>query len=686
LCALKTGNTHTHGHGRAHGHREKKSKENRYLLRINHLSRQNCNNQRRKILGILYLIDSQTDGDEVKLRFYDASSEKVREFRDGDYRPHFLIPYPLSQEDKHSVERIVGKVSTVKKREIFADKMKTLAKIEIKNPANTERFGKMFKKSWESEIEFSHGYAYDHGLVFGSPHIPQGKRLALVSNVPEEQASRFRKTFAGVKKTDPPKYNMLEYWFNLLHQPIPRVKPELLGMTEDTTPEKYYHTFMLSRIANLPVPQAYSSKRVSEWIKSIIYTYFRGNKILIPTSKELRRGRKVKRSVPGALTITPQSGIYFNTAVTDFESLYPSCIDTYNLSYETIDCEHSECRDNKISELDHHVCTKRRGFYAVLVGALKDLRIHWFKPLSKDATISKEERRLAETTAKLLKLITVSSYGVTVRIHGLASTPLAESITGYGRYALQTAWNMAEDRNLRPIYGDTDSIFLDDPSEEEVNSLISTVKEKLRLDLAVEKRYALCVLSEAKKAYFGILEDGTPDLKGLTVIKSNAPTFIQNVFQRCIKELEHVKDMRDYEAAKRRIVTTVQDAIEKLRQRKVKLEDLGFSVKLYFDPNEKLEAKGSLPQPYQCAVQLIDLGRKVQKRDTVSFVKVKPFNYGGKRFTVKPSGQVKNISEINVEDYIRNLRTALGQTFSPMNVRFEKKRDMKISEWFGDRN
>lgn len=637
-------------------------------------------------MDVLYLIDSQLDGGDVRLRLYDASSERMRELRDGDYRPYFLIPYPLSQEDEYSVERIVGKVSTVKKREIFTDKMKTLAKIEIKDPANIERFGKMFEKSWESEIEFSRGYAYDNGLVFSSPHIQQGKRLTLVSTVPEEQESKFRKTFAGVMKTDPPKYNMLEHWFNLLQQPIPHVKPELLGMTGDVTPEKYYYTFMLSRIANLPVPQAYSSKRVSEWIKSMIYTYFRRNNILIPTSKELRRGRKLKRSVPGALTITPQSGIYFSTVVTDFESLYPSCIDTYNLSYETIDCEHRECRDNKLAELDHHVCTKKRGFYAVLVGALKDLRIHWFKPLSNDARISNEERRLAATASKLLKLITVSSYGVTVRIHGLASTPLAESITGYGRYALQTAWNIAEEKNLHPIYGDTDSIFLDDPPEEGVKSLINTVKEKLRLDLAVEKRYSVCVLSEAKKAYFGILRDGTPDLKGLTVIKSNAPNFIQNVFQNCVKELAHVKNVRDYEAAKRRIVTVVQDAIERLRHREVKLEDLEFSVKLYFDPNEKLEAKGPLPQPYQCAVQLIDLGKTVQKRDTVSFVKVKPFNYGGKRFTVKPTNQVRNMSEINVEDYIRNLRTALGQTFSPMNIRFEKKTDMKLSEWFGGRN
>ena len=52
------------------------------------------------------------------------------------------------------------------------------------------------------------------------------------------------------------------------------------------------------------------------------------------------------------------------------------------------------------------------------------------------------------------------------------------------------------------------------------------------------------------------------------------------------------------------------------------------------------------------------------------FVKVKAFLYQGRRFTVKPTEQVKKFSEINVVDYIRNLRTALNQTFEPMNITF----------------
>jgi DNA polymerase I len=412
----------------------------------------------------------------------------------------------------------------------------------------------------------------------------------------------------------------------------------------------------------------------------MIYTYLRKNRILIPTSEELRKGKPTHRVI-GALTVAPTPGVYFGTVVCDFESLYPSCIDSFNLSYETVDCIHPECRSNKIPDVDYHVCTKRRGFYSILVGALKELRIRLFKPNSKDSSLSEEERKIAGTAAKLLKLITVSSYGVTVRIHGVACPPLAEAITGYSRYALKESWKMAEGKGLRPLYGDTDSLFLDNASNEQVEWLIKAVKERFSLDLAVEKRYNLCVLPKAKKAYFGILSDGTPDIKGVTPIKSNAPKFVNSVFQQCVKTLSAVKNQEEYAQAKKVIKDIVKKAIDDLKNRQVKLEDLIYTVRLYFDPNEKIADMKTAAQQYQCALQLIDAGKKLKRWDTVSFIKVKPFKYKEKIFTVKPAEFVKSLVEINVEDYVRNLLTALNQTFEPMGIRLETEKKTEISKW-----
>ena len=588
----------------------------------------------------------------------------------------------MSKSDEERVRSLNGEVEVAKKRELFMDELKELTKVTVYTLDAFRKASKTFETVWETEIEYTQSYVYDHNLVFGAPYTIVENQPVLVTNVSQEFENKFEKAFAYIENTDPRKYPQIKHWFNLLHQPLPQVKPEQLGLKEASS-ERLHHAFMLARIANIPVTEAYKSRRVSHWLKSMIYTFLRKNNVLIPTSTELRRGLETHR-VPGALTVQPKAGVYFNTVVCDFESLYPSLIDSYNLSYETVNCPHEECRVNRINECaEHWICTKRRGFYSLLIGALKDLRIHWFKPLSKNMSVSEQERKNAEVLAKLLKLISVSSYGVTVRIHGLACPPLAECITGYGRWTLQTTWDMAETKELHPTYGDTDSIFLDNPQPAEVEWLIKTVKEKLKLDLAIEKQYSLCVLPAAKKAYFGILPDEKPDIKGLTAIKSNSPRFIQKVFQDCVKELSNVKTLEEYELAKKRIKAVAQQAVRELKSRRVQLEDLVYSVKLYFDPNERLAINVKVtPQPYQCAVQLLDMGEKVDKGDTVHFIKVKPFNYKGKTFTVKPVKFVKSVKEINVEDYIRNMTTALEQTFAPMGIKLEQKLEKKISDWF----
>jgi DNA polymerase elongation subunit (family B) len=630
-----------------------------------------------KVLSALYLVDAiVTETNAIKLRFLDTSG-KVEEFIDNDYKPYFLTAYPLTNEQKEVAHYFNGHVQFLEKTDLFTNQRRALAKISWPNAKIALKAAERFQKRWEGEIDFAKSYIYDKGLVFGALHSRDSLKPAL--DVPATMKERFEKTFSEVQLSDPLKYAQIFYWFSLLSQPVPEVSAKLFG-AEEVDAENAYAAWTLSRIANLPLTETFDSHRVSDWLKSIIHTHLRRNDFLIPTAEELTKGKPTHR-VTGALTVAPKAGTYFNTVVCDFESLYPSCIDSFNLSYETVNCSHPECSDYKIPDFDGHVCKQRRGFYAVLVGALKELRIKVFKRASKDNSLGEEERRKAAATAKLLKLILVSSYGVTVRIHGLACPPLAEAITGYGRYVLKESWRMAEEKGLRPLYGDTDSLFLDMATDEQIQWLVGAVKERFRLDLAVDKRYSLCVLPKAKKAYFGILLDGTPDIKGVTAVKSNAPRYVTNVFQQCIKELSHVKNQEEYMEAVMQVKKIVRKAIQDLKSRSVKLSDMTYSVRLYFDPNEKVADMKTATQPYQCALQLIDMGKKLKKGDTVSFIKVKPFNYKGRTFTVKPAELVTNAAELNVSDYVRNLLTALNQTFEPMGIKLETEKETDISRW-----
>jgi len=66
-------------------------------------------------MEIWYLIDADVEDSAVKLRFYDAATKEIQEVRDNEYRPYFLVPHPLSEKDQYTVERLLARVSKVKK-------------------------------------------------------------------------------------------------------------------------------------------------------------------------------------------------------------------------------------------------------------------------------------------------------------------------------------------------------------------------------------------------------------------------------------------------------------------------------------------------------------------------------------------------------------------------------------------
>ncbi len=99
------------------------------------------------------------------------------------------------------------------------------------------------------------------------------------------------------------------------------------------------------------------------------------------------------------------------------------------------------------------------------------------------------------------------------------------------------------------------------------------------------------------------------------------------------------------------------------------------------DPVVKSQAR-TMPQPYQAALLLREKGQRISKREAVGFVKVRPFKHKGRTFTVKPLSQT-SISEVNVEDYVRNLNTSLSQTFEPMGIKLKAERETILSEFAG---
>lgn len=413
---------------------------------------------------------------------------------------------------------------------------------------------------------------------------------------------------------------------------------------------------ILCRIGNMSIDDI-SRMAISNWCKSLFYFSHRQRNQLIPRSSDFPQidastvadidGKKYR----GAEVLDPSPGVHFDVTVMDFASLYPSIIKTRNISYETVCCPHEECKTNLVPQTKHWTCTKKQGIISLQIGSLKEIRVNYFKKLYKK---TKDENY--ETISQALKVFLNASYGVIgFKEFPLYFLPTAECVTAVGRDIILSTVETAKGMGLTIIAGDTDSIFLKQPSKEAVQQLIDLTTERYKIDIEVDKEYRYVVFSNRKKNYFGIKKDGKADIKGLSGKKSNTPPFIRELFNSIMDILKIVGTPADFENAKKDISYLVKDYIVNFDN--IPLQKMAFRVLINKDPSE-----------YKVKTQVIKaaelLEEKPQKGQFISFVKT--WNEPG----VKPI-QIVARKDIDKPKYLDSMQSILEQILEPMEIDFD---------------
>jgi DNA polymerase I len=458
---------------------------------------------------------------------------------------------------------------------------------------------------------------------------------------------------------------------------------------------------VISRIGRLSVDDI-ARFGVNQWIRGILYFEHRQRNELIPNRKELEAKGSAsttavikEKKYRGGEVVEPVAGIHFNAVVLDFASLYPSIIKVHNLSYETINCPHEECRKDMIDGTTHWVCKQRKGLTSLLIGSLRDLRVNYYKHLSKDKTLPPQERQLYNVVSQAIKVILNASYGVMgAEIFPLYCLPVADATAALGRSTINRTITKCKEIGIQVVYGDTDSIFLSNPDPKHIDELIQWAREALGVDLEIDKQYRYVVFSDLKKNYLGVLSDGTVDVKGLTGKKSHTPPFIRKAFYDILNILGKVNSEKDFEFARESIKKVIQQNAKNLEERKIPLDDLSFNVTV----NKSLSTYGKktgsktvdgkstdtfkgLPQHIKAAKMLVeaDKGREIRAGDIISYIKT---NTGE---GVKPVELAKP-EEIDTEKYIETMESTFEQVVSALNFDFKsvlgKPRQQSLDELF----
>ncbi len=438
---------------------------------------------------------------------------------------------------------------------------------------------------------------------------------------------------------------------------------------------------VLTRISRMPMEDV-SRQGVSRWIRNFMHLEHRRQDMLIPNSEDILalkgktattaiiKGKKYK----GGIVVEPVPGVHFNVAVMDFASLYPSIIKVWNLGYQSILCSHDECKDNLVPGTPHWVCRKNRALESLLIGSLRDLRVGWYKSKAKDKSLPPDVRNWYDVIQSALKVILNASYGVFgAESFDLYCPPVAEATAAIARHSLTRIVDKAEDLGIEVLYGDTDSVFLKNPSDAQIQELAKWSKKELKMSLDVDKVYRYAVFSSRKKNYLGVFEDGSVDVKGLTGKKKHIPTFIKDAFDEMKARLGKVRSSADFEAAKKDIKKIMLDRYTRLKRREWdRLGDLAFHVVLGGAPERYTK---TTPQHVMAARILKDKDIEMKAGDLVSFVKIKP-----KDMTVRGRKEVVNVmplqfaaaSEVDVDKYVGYLQSTFEQVLDALELEFEE--------------
>jgi DNA polymerase I len=426
---------------------------------------------------------------------------------------------------------------------------------------------------------------------------------------------------------------------------------------------------VISRIGKMPINDV-SRLGVSNWIRSMLFYEHRKMGALIPRPDELAekggassqaiiKGKKYK----GGLVIEPKPGVFFDVSVLDFASLYPSLIKVHNLSYETVNCPHAECQDNTVPDTTSWVCKKRKGITSLVTGSLRDLRVSHYKPMTRDTTLSKEDREVYNVVTQGLKVFLNASYGVMgFETFAFYCLPVAEATASLGRDAITKTIQKCAELGISVLYSDTDSLFLQNPSKEQVASVTRWAEKELGVELDLDKTYRYVAFSSRKKNYFGVLPDGTPDIKGLTGKKSQTPDFLKQTFYEALGILSRVKTESDFEKARADSKALLTRMITQLKNSQVPVEQLAFNVMM----GKPMEKYGdTTPQHVRAAKLLEERGKEIKAGEIIAYVNTKSPPY------VKPV-ELARVDEIDSDKYIEYAHSMFDQMLDALDFSFDE--------------
>ena len=454
----------------------------------------------------------------------------------------------------------------------------------------------------------------------------------------------------------------------------------------------------LMRICNMDV-EFLINNSTGPWVRSYYEFFHRMVNWIIPSSEDLRKfniGRDV--DYKGAVILSPVDlgtvGTHFDVWGLDYASMYPSVLITHNVSYDTYNCPHEECKlKNTIPEVGHHFCLKSKGIIPTIFDAYKTLRVTYYKPLwkklqeqldkakaegAKEVDQLEADTAIAECITHALRITLNTGYGVfgDADQESLFVLPVAESVTALGRDAIRTAQKIVISVGGKPLFGHTDSLYIKNVNEQQVQDIIKKVHDATGLELEVDKWYKF-VSAWRKGNYIAVDKYNHVKVSGLVGKKKHIPKFIKARFEKLKDILTTINTPEDLEMAKKNIIELCTDSAKTLKNGKVPIEELSYATTLGKEPEEGSKSS----QLYRAAMLYKqNVSDRLYAGDVLKTVLTKGSP------TAMPTAMIKDLAILNYDKYIENMASIFGPITEPLGVNVEDAMNGAMSQsldkWF----
>jgi DNA polymerase-2 len=351
--------------------------------------------------------------------------------------------------------------------------------------------------------------------------------------------------------------------------------------------------------------------------------------VLVPWHKQQVEWSKsaydLLQSDRGGMVYQPTIGLHANVGEIDFISMYPSIMEHFNISPETVGKK--GVNSTFVPELKMSIDQDQRGLVPDTLQPLLEKRIKLKQAL---AEMSPKDARYrpyrARSSAHKWLLVTCFGY-LGYKNARFGRIEAHEAVTAYGREALLRAKEAAEDLGFRVLHMYVDGLWVQKEGAsrvEDFQPLLEEILDRTGLPTSLDGIYRWIAFLSSRpdprvpvaNRYFGLFQNGDWKVRGIELRRDDTSRWVKKVQQEILSLLGEARDAGRLIGQLPRIHSLLQSRLSELRRGKVPLEELLVSQKI----SRTLE-EYKVPSPAaRAAAQLAEIGKQLIPGQRVRFL------------------------------------------------------------------